>query len=570
MPSLAEWDAHGVAAARRRKPPARREPGGARAAHGRDRRRARGAGARRPDARRRERADRPRRARRARDSDRRVRPRDRRARPAPRRPASWTPAEISLAEAVAREAAIAIDTSRLLRESDRRVAEQQALLKAGEALTSDLRVEVVIERLVEEIRALVDADAADCWTFAPDAADELVCRAVRRPARVGGRSPDYRPRHDRRGDRHPASRCSGANFATTEQPPPMPNYAGFAEVMDAPIFSFGETLGVLGVCSAEPDRFDESDLPLDRGVREPGLGRPAQRRGVRGEHAADAGRARLLPDRLRAERAALGRGDARRGRAGGGRGARRRLAPPCSAPPADELELAGAHDLAGGLADYLRARGRGADRVRASRQGARVAPAPRRRPLRRGPRARRRAGRPAARCSRSRSRSRRTTASGSCSSSSAARPSSTTTSSSWPGTSRVPRAAHSSGASCTSASAARARSPSGSPGRVASSPASSIRTTCSIIAARSAVELLDADGASIRLLEDDEVVVRAASGAGEHEAVGARTPSTAWLVGDIVQTRSTRAIADVARRPAGREMPTRCSPPATRRISASR
>ena len=83
-------------------------------------------------------------------------------------PGSWTRSEISLAEAVALEAAIAIDTSRLLRESDRRLAEQQALLKAGEALTSDLRVDVVIDRLVDEMRSLVNGDAADCWTFAPD------------------------------------------------------------------------------------------------------------------------------------------------------------------------------------------------------------------------------------------------------------------------------------------------------------------------------------------------------------------------------------------------------------------
>jgi PAS domain S-box-containing protein len=63
--------------------------------------------------------------------------------------------------------------------------------------------------------------------------------------------------------------------------------------------------------------------------------------------------------------------------------------------------------------------------------------------------------------------------------------------------------------------------------------------------ARLATELVEADGASVRLLEDDEVVVRAAAGAGERDALGARTPSTAWLVGDIVQTRSTRSIADV-------------------------
>ncbi|MBA2461361.1 MAG: GAF domain-containing protein, partial [Actinobacteria bacterium] len=60
-----------------------------------------------------------------------------------------------------------------------------------------------------------------------------------------------------------------------------------------------------------------------------------------------------------------------------------------------------------------------------------------------------------------------------------------------------------------------------------------------------AVELLGADGASVRMLEDDELVVRAACGAGARTAAGVRTASTTWLVGDIVQTRSTRAIADV-------------------------
>jgi PAS domain S-box-containing protein len=47
------------------------------------------------------------------------------------------------------------------------------------------------------------------------------------------------------------------------------------------------------------------------------------------------------------------------------------------------------------------------------------------------------------------------------------------------------------------------------------------------------------------MLEDDEVVVRAATGAGAEEASGTRAPSTGFLVGDIVQTRSTRAVADV-------------------------
>ncbi|HUQ23398.1 MAG TPA: GAF domain-containing protein, partial [Gaiellaceae bacterium] len=64
-------------------------------------------------------------------------------------------------------------------------------------------------------------------------------------------------------------------------------------------------------------------------------------------------------------------------------------------------------------------------------------------------------------------------------------------------------------------------------------------------AVRHAVELLGADAASIRMLEDDEVVVRAAIGVGGEDAIGMRTPSTGFLVGDIVQTRATHALADV-------------------------
>ena len=85
------------------------------------------------------------------------------------------------------------------------VAEQRALLKAGRALTSDLRVEVVIDRLVQELRALVDADAVDCWTFAPEG---------REPVRRAGRPPRVRrgPADSRRGDdcRGDCVRAAGA------------------------------------------------------------------------------------------------------------------------------------------------------------------------------------------------------------------------------------------------------------------------------------------------------------------------------------------------------------------------
>ena len=113
--------------------------------------------------------------------------------------------------------------------------------------------------------------------------------------------------------------------------------------------------------------------------------------------------------------------------------------------------------------------------------------------------------------------------------------------------SRVLPAARSSGASCTRASAVRARSRSGSRAPGVELAGELDPDNLLDLAAHSAVELLEAGGASIRLLEGDEVVGRAAAGEGELASVGARTPSTAWLVGDIVQTRSTRAIADVRR-----------------------
>src|SRR4029453_12697315 len=80
-------------------------------------------------------------------------------------PGPWSAGEIALAEAMAREVGLAIHTVQLLRQNERRVEEQAALLKAAQALTSDLRFEAVIQRLVDELVSLFGADAADCWIF---------------------------------------------------------------------------------------------------------------------------------------------------------------------------------------------------------------------------------------------------------------------------------------------------------------------------------------------------------------------------------------------------------------------
>jgi PAS domain S-box-containing protein len=61
-----------------------------------------------------------------------------------------------------------------------------------------------------------------------------------------------------------------------------------------------------------------------------------------------------------------------------------------------------------------------------------------------------------------------------------------------------------------------------------------------------APSLLGADACAVRTLDDDELVVSAASGMGAEEAIGARAPATAWLSGDVFQSRSPRAVENVA------------------------
>ena len=456
-------------------------------------------------------------------------------------PGPWSDSDVSLAEAMAREAGIALETGRLLRDSERRLAEQQALLKAGEALTSDLHFDTVIERLVEELGRLLDADAVDCWTLLPSGTD-LVCRAVRGlpETEVGRRIAVEGTVGEAILTGKPVLR---RDFAETEQPPPSASYAVFAEVMDAPIVSFGETRGVLGVCSREPGRFEESDLRLIEAFAS--LASIALRNAEAYEASSRQARiergfyrmAAVLSEPLSASETLDAVAQAAADALGGDSAAVLRAT-------GDGLELAGSYELADALAGYLRddpsplIACAQAGKVLASRQlredarfGKRlagVAEAADRRSLLAVPfpepagigpglvlvffeharafdddqleLAARVAG--AARGALERSdlyeRERRSRALAQ----------------------RLARA-----------------------GRELAGELDPDNVLDQAVA--HAAQLLGADGASARALEGDEVVVRAAAGAGEQEALDTRAPSTGWLVGDIVQTRSTRAIADV-------------------------
>jgi PAS domain S-box-containing protein len=171
----------------------------------------------------------------------------------------WPSETVALAEAVAREAGLAINTAKLLAENRRRLAEQTSLLEASQALASELHFDAVIRRIVDEVARLLGADAADCWIREADG--RLRCRAVLGlpEAEVGRAIPPEGTLAQAIEQNAPVLK---RRFAETEQPPPSEHYAVFAEVMDAPISTGGQVRGVLGVCSLEHDRFSENDLTL--------------------------------------------------------------------------------------------------------------------------------------------------------------------------------------------------------------------------------------------------------------------------------------------------------------------
>jgi len=174
-------------------------------------------------------------------------------------PHDWSVDEIALAEAVALEVGLALHIARLLSENERRLRQHEALLDAAQVLSSELELDAVIPRLVQEVVGLVGADAADCWIV--DEGGLLRCRAVHNlPEDEVGR---VIPVEGTIGTAISSGRpVLTHDFARTERPPPSASYRDFEDVMDAPITVQGEVRGVLGVCSRRPERFDHADLEL--------------------------------------------------------------------------------------------------------------------------------------------------------------------------------------------------------------------------------------------------------------------------------------------------------------------
>jgi PAS domain S-box-containing protein len=156
-----------------------------------------------------------------------------------------------LVQAAAEEIGLALHTARLLSENRRRLDQYSALLHAAHVVTSELDLDAVLPRLVEEAAKLLGADAADCYLLDAD-------HNVLRCAAVHGLDPDllgFECRPDQ-GATGLALRRGRPVIVDDYELMQLPNaaYSGYAKVMVAPMSWRGETRGVLGVGVRDRDR----------------------------------------------------------------------------------------------------------------------------------------------------------------------------------------------------------------------------------------------------------------------------------------------------------------------------
>jgi PAS domain S-box-containing protein len=173
----------------------------------------------------------------------------------------WSKGDFALLEGVAAEIGLALRLARLLEENEEQLAQQTALLRAAHALSSELDLTVVLQRLADQLAQLLDADAADCYLLDAD-------RGLFRCVAVHGFEPSLL------GFEFPAQQgLAGAAvregrpliesaYGEIEAPVPHPAYDAFTDVITAPMFWSGEVRGVLGVGRREGRRFAEREADI--------------------------------------------------------------------------------------------------------------------------------------------------------------------------------------------------------------------------------------------------------------------------------------------------------------------
>jgi GAF domain-containing protein len=456
---------------------------------------------------------------------------------------AWSQGDVALLEAVAAEAGLAIRLGRLLDENRDRLGQQSALLRAAQVLSGELELDTVLQRLADELAMLLQADASDCYLYDRE-------RSVLRCAAVHG--------FDRSliGFEFPADAglaglslregraLVAADYAQLAAQVPHVAYAGFTDVIVAPMRWSDDVQGVLGVGRRGPRPFGVREAEVLEAFA--GLASLALRNAA--TFTLSARQARVQRGFYRIA-SVLGQSLSRAATLDAvARAAAEALDAASAAvlmPHGDLLALTGSHELPPGLRDVL-ADGLGADDGPLGRTAsqARVIAAPALADDDRVPEAWRDAA-SAAGCHALLSVPVET-----------------------------PR--HDTGGLIVAffgeehafsdddlelaqhlADATRGaleRSELFEAERGARALAQQLTRTGQLLTTeldpaavldevvQQAPALVNADACAIRVLEDDELVVSAAEGRGADEALGTRSPANAWLSGDVVQSRSPVAL----------------------------
>jgi PAS domain S-box-containing protein len=176
-------------------------------------------------------------------------------------PRTWAQADTALFESVAAEVGHAIRVGRLLDENRERLSQQTALFRAAQVLSGELDLDTVLQRLVDEVAELLQADASDCYLYDPERAS-LRCAAVHGldPSVVGFEFPATR---GLAGLAIREGRAMVANeYGDLVDPVPNEVYEGFTDAIVAPMRWSDEAQGVLGVGRRSGRPFGPRDIDV--------------------------------------------------------------------------------------------------------------------------------------------------------------------------------------------------------------------------------------------------------------------------------------------------------------------
>ncbi len=176
-------------------------------------------------------------------------------------PRAWSQGDLLLLEAVAAECGLAIRLGRLLAENRDRLDQQAALLRAAQVLSGELDLETVLERLVDELAQLLQADGADCYLYDAE-------RGMLQCAAVHGLDPslirfEFGVTRGLAGIAIREGRpVIGNEYAELADPVPHEAYDGFTDAIVAPMRWSEDVQGVLGVGRRSGHPFNRRDADV--------------------------------------------------------------------------------------------------------------------------------------------------------------------------------------------------------------------------------------------------------------------------------------------------------------------